>query len=53
MEEEIYCKQLKTIYVEERTVTDWIQRKLGLKVNMTKTHITRPQEAEISGLRFL
>ena len=23
-----------------RTVSDWIQRKLGLKVNMTKTHIT-------------
>ena len=25
-----------------RTVTDWIQRKLGLKVNISKTHITRP-----------
>ena len=31
-----------------RTVTEWIQRKLGLKVNMTKTHVTRP-----SGLKYL
>ena len=52
MEEEIYCKQLKTIYVEERTVTDWIQRKLGLKVNMTKTHITRPQKLKYLGFGF-
>ena len=32
-----------------RTVTDWIQRKLGLKVNMTKTHITRPQKLKYLG----
>ena len=30
------------------TVSDWIQRKLGLKVNMTKTHITRPMKAKVS-----
>lgn len=30
------------------TVTDWIERKLGLKVNMTKTKVTRP-----SGLKYL
>ena len=35
-----------------RTVTDWIQRKLGLKVNMTKTHITRPQELKYLGFGF-
>ena len=32
-----------------RTVTDWIQRKLGLKVNMTKTHITRPTKLKYLG----
>lgn len=32
-----------------RTVTDWIQRKLGLKVNMTKTRITRPLKLSILG----
>ena len=36
-----------------RTVPDWIQRKLGLKVNMTKTHITRPLKAEVSWFRIL
>ena len=30
------------------TITDWIERKLGLKVNMTKTKVTRP-----SGLKYL
>lgn len=30
------------------TVTSWIERKLGLKVNMTKTKVTRP-----SGLKYL
>lgn len=35
-----------------RTVTDWIQRKLGLKVNMTKTHITRPQRLKYLGFGF-
>ena len=30
------------------TVTGWIERKLGLKVNMTKTKVTRP-----SGLKYL
>lgn len=35
-----------------RTVTDWIQRKLGLKVNMTKTHITRPQKLKYLGFGF-
>lgn len=35
-----------------RTVADWIQRKLGLKVNMTKTHITRPQKLKYLGFGF-
>ena len=35
-----------------RTVTDWIQRKLGLKVNMTKTHITRPLKLKYLGFGF-
>lgn len=35
-----------------RTVTDWIQRKLGLKVNMTKTHITKPQKLKYLGFGF-
>ena len=35
-----------------RTVTDWIQRKLGLKVNMTKTHITRPTKLKYLGFGF-
>lgn len=35
-----------------RTVSDWIQRKLGLKVNMTKTHITRPQKLKYLGFGF-
>ena len=30
------------------TITSWIERKLGLKVNMTKTKVTRP-----SGLKYL
>lgn len=30
------------------TITGWIERKLGLKVNMTKTKVTRP-----SGLKYL
>ena len=35
-----------------RTVSDWIQRKLGLKVNMTKTHITRPPKLRYVGFGF-
>ena len=35
-----------------RTITDWIQRKLGLKVNMTKTHITRPEKLKYLGFGF-
>ena len=35
-----------------RTVTDWIQRKLGLKVNMTKTHITRPMKLKYLGFGY-
>lgn len=34
------------------TVSDWIQRKLGLKVNMTKTHITRPLKLKYLGFGF-
>ena len=35
-----------------RTVADWIQRKLGLKVNMTKTRIARPQKLKYLGFGF-
>ena len=35
-----------------RTVSDWIQRKLGLKVNMEKTHITRPRNLKYLGFGF-
>ena len=35
-----------------RTVSNWIQRKLGLKVNMTKTHITRPRNLKYLGFGF-
>ena len=35
-----------------RTVSDWIQRKLGLKVNMTKTRITRPPKLKDLGFGF-
>ena len=35
-----------------RTVSDWIRRKLGLKVNMTKTHITRPTNLKYLGFGF-
>ena len=33
-------------------MSDWIQRKLGLKVNMAKTHITRPQKLKYLGFGF-
>jgi group II intron reverse transcriptase/maturase len=35
-----------------RTVSDWIQKKLGLKVNMTKTHITTPWKLKYLGFGF-
>lgn len=35
-----------------RTVTSWIERKLGLKVNMTKTKITKPSELKYLGFGF-
>lgn len=35
-----------------RTISDWIQRKLGLKVNMTKTHITTPGQLKYLGFGF-
>lgn len=35
-----------------RTITEWIERKLGLKVNMTKTHITKPTELKYLGFGF-
>ena len=35
-----------------RTVSDWIQRELGLKVNMTKTRITRPPKLKDLGFGF-
>lgn len=34
------------------TVSDWIQRKQGLKVNMTKTHITRLMKLKYLGFGF-
>jgi group II intron reverse transcriptase/maturase len=35
-----------------RTITDWIERKLGLKVNAAKTHITKPNELKYLGFSF-
>ena len=35
-----------------RTVTNWIEKKLGLKVNMTKTHITKPNNLKYLGFGF-
>lgn len=35
------------------TVTSWIERKLGLKVNMTKTKVTRPSRLKYLGFGFV
>ena len=35
-----------------RTITSWIERKLGLKVNMTKTKVTRPSNLKYLGFGF-
>lgn len=34
------------------TITDWIERKLGLKVNVTKTQITKPNKLKYLGFGF-
>lgn len=34
------------------SVTDWIERKLGLKVNAEKTHMARPQKLKYLGFGF-
>ncbi|MGB4139280.1 MAG: group II intron reverse transcriptase/maturase [Saccharofermentanales bacterium] len=34
------------------SITDWIERKLGLKVNATKTRITRPSKLRYLGFGF-
>ena len=34
------------------SITKWIERKLGLKVNMTKTQITRPTKVKYLGYSF-
>lgn len=34
------------------SITDWIERKLGLNVNAEKTHITRPQKLKYLGFGF-
>ena len=34
------------------SITNWIERKLGLKVNMTKTHITTPNKLKYLGFGF-
>jgi RNA-directed DNA polymerase len=33
-------------------ITEWIERKLGLKVNATKTHVTRPSKLKYLGFGF-
>ncbi len=35
-----------------RTVTEWIERKLGLKVNMSKSRITRPTKLKYLGFGY-
>ena len=34
------------------SITGWIERKLGLKVNATKTHITKPMKLKYLGFGF-
>ena len=34
------------------SITDWIERKLGLKVNATKTRITPPRKLKYLGFGF-
>lgn len=34
------------------TITRWIERKLGLKVNATKTHVSRPSKLKYLGFGF-
>lgn len=34
------------------TITEWIERKLGLKVNATKTHVCRPNKLKYLGFGF-
>ena len=34
------------------SITSWIERRLGLKVNMTKTHITTPNKLKYLGFGF-
>ena len=34
------------------SITSWIERKLGLKVNATKTHITKPTKLKYLGFSF-
>lgn len=34
------------------SITSWIERKLGLKVNTTKTHITKPNKLKYLGFGF-
>ena len=35
------------------TITKWIEKKLGLKVNMTKTKVTRPTQLKYLGFGFV
>ena len=35
------------------TITKWIEKKLGLKVNMTKTKVTRPKQLKYLGFGFV
>lgn len=35
------------------TITKWIERKLGLKVNMTKTRVTKPSHLKYLGFGFV
>ena len=34
------------------TVTKWIEKKLGLKVNMTKSKVTKPTKLKYLGFGF-
>lgn len=36
-----------------RTITKWIEKKLGLKVNMTKTKVTKPSNLKYLGFGFV
>ena len=48
----IYVKSEKSAQRVRRTITDYIERKLKLKVNRTKSQVSRPNESTLLGFSF-